>query len=31
MNLFRVFGVLNLLGYIGILQFFVTLYNKQKE
>lgn len=31
MGLFRVFGILNLIAFVGVLQFFVKLYNKQKE
>lgn len=30
-DLFRLFGVLNLIAFTGLLPFFVTLYNKQKE
>lgn len=30
-GMYRIFGVLNFLGFVGILQFFVKLYNKQKE
>ncbi|PKF75904.1 hypothetical protein CW752_02325 [Chryseobacterium sp. PMSZPI] len=31
MQLYRVFGVINLICFMGILQFFIKLYNKQKE
>lgn len=30
-ELYRAFGVVNLICFVGILQFFVKLYNKQKE
>ncbi|MDQ0064549.1 hypothetical protein J2T03_000432 [Chryseobacterium lathyri] len=28
--LYRFFGILNLLGYVGILPFFIKLYQKQR-
>lgn len=31
MNMYRIFGFVNLICFVGILQFFVKLYNKQKE
>ncbi|WES99125.1 hypothetical protein P2W68_05780 [Chryseobacterium arthrosphaerae] len=31
MELYTAFGVINLLCFVGILQFFIKLYNKQKE
>ncbi|HCN49909.1 MAG TPA: hypothetical protein DIT10_12600 [Chryseobacterium sp.] len=30
-ELYRAFGIIHLLCFAGILQFFVKLYNKQKE